>query len=210
MKIVKLMILIATLTIASIVTIRVYGSSSNTNDHDLAKPRSVAVTTWTEQTFNEAFFGDGFWQLRRRFEADGRIPNTSLIHENRRFIGGGSNYSYVVNQEISYSVSERVGHEVSVTGQKRFKWLQIEVGYTFSYEKTTTRTTTGVIAPRKHLQIYESDVRVKQQWVWVDVYQQRATNIFATKWKDTGLSWFEDEVIREYNGNWVEFLEYSI
>lgn len=180
-------------------------------DYSYVNGRVTAVTRWTEQTFNEAFFGDGVRQLRRRFEARRQHIDNTITYVNYRYISGGTNNTSR-DQEIQYTSSTLEGNLISTTAQARSRWLQVEVGYTFKKETTTTHQATATIAPGTRVEIWQTDVIVMQQWIWVDVFRQRLNGGvlgIGASWQDTGERWFEDELIHEFRGENFIFNEFK-
>ena len=111
------------------------------------------------------------------------------------------------DQTVSYQKTERVGHEVSQTIKAKEEHIEAAVGYTFSYEYVTTTTVNVVVSSGTTLDVFLSDVRIRQQYVSVKKQTQRATNIFGTAWKDIGSPTTTSELIREYDGVRVQYIE---
>jgi|GEM_PF-6289432 len=211
MKTIKKMFYLSIGLLVGITAINIFGFNLKENSKTTFKRKLVAgVVVWTEQSFSEGWFGDGFWQLRRRFEANENAANTTRQEVNLTYKTGATNYGYVVNQSIEYTSTERNGHNISINAKKKSKWLEQSVGYSFTKEYTVSYKASGTIPPRSYLYIYEGQVIIKEQNINVKVDQQRAANIFATRWKNTGKSWREDEKIREYQGKYIRFYSGSI
>lgn len=214
MKLIKNITLSVMFIVGFIISAQVFTISDNIDSDQsnlISSPRAAAVTTWTEQSFNEAFWGDGLRQLRRRFEARGRPANTDIVLENTRFVGAVNNNTSL-QQQGRFTHSIRTGHQISATAGARSRWLQLEVGYTFTRETITSHEVTIQVAPGRRVELWQSDVRIQQQWVWVDVFQQRFSGGFlgiGGSWRDTGNSWFEDELIREFAAhNFLDLREF--
>ncbi len=162
-----------------------------------------ATTVWYEQTFWEAFWGDGIHQLRRKFTATAGSEVGSRVYENRELLLVVSNTKNVsINK--TYTETIRVGFSVSETLKSKSEFFEAEVGYTFNYEVVTSESTSITIYPYESAEVWESDVRILYQYVSVKVVEERSS-WFGT-WVPTGDYWYESERIREYSGNYIEIL----
>jgi hypothetical protein len=186
------------LILTLIIGIQIFSPSVSSESY--VQSKTNALTVWYEQTFWEQFWGNGFWQLRRKFEASARTPNAGVVYENKKQLQSWSNNIDTPIQG-QYEETKRYGHSVSATAKAKAKYFEAEVKYTFSYEKVTKVNTSITINPGKSVVVYQYDVRIKYHYVDVKVTKQKGS---FSGFKDTSDWWWEDEVIREYSGNHIE------
>ena len=193
---IKLSIMGFLVVCASLVMFSAFGSGPESG----IQSNVSATTVWYEQTFSEKFWGDGVWQLRRKFSANAGTEISTRRYENKTFILGFTN-SANVQVEKTYIETIRRGHAVSSTVKSKSTHFEAEIGYTFNYETVNTESTKIIIFPYTSAEVWESDVRISYQYVSVKVQEQVASWF---SWSYTGNDWYESERIREYSGNYIE------
>lgn len=166
---------------------------------------TAKVETWAEQTWKDKWIGTGFWQTRTLYTINPIDTNTSKTKENRRYISSATNNTSVT-QSIGYTYDETRGHTVSaeIKGQK--KHFEAAVGYSFSYATAKSYNASLSVPPRKTYYIYQSDMRIKQQYTVYKKQPQRANNLTATKWVNNGKAKSSSPLIKEYRGVHFDFV----
>lgn len=183
--------------------LQLFGGQADMFGNCLLSDNSAKVETWTEQTFWDKFWGNGFFQTRTKYTLNPQKANTSRIYTNRRILVELKNNSSL-SQEYSYSKQERIGHQVSASVKAKASHYEAAVEYKFSYEKTTTETVKVNVARYTTLNVYISDVIVKQQFVNVTTQKQVAS---FTGWKNSGSASYNNEYIAQYDGCSIEYIE---
>lgn len=183
-----------------------FGSKADLIGNSIFGETSGKVETWTEQTFWDKFWGNGFFQTRTKYTATPYSKNTTREYSNRTFLNSQYNGSSI-NQSIQYTKSETFGHKVTATITAKAKHIEAAVGYEFSYATTTSTTITANVAPYVLLEVWQYDVKVLEQTVNVKTQKQTAS---WWGWRNTGNPKTTSEMIREFRGCHIEYIETKI
>lgn len=162
---------------------------------------NAKVETWSEQTWRDKWFGNGFWQTRTLYTINPKAQTKARVYENRILLLSNTNYTSE-KQSASYSYSETRGYTFNSEVSAKIKYFNAALGLSLSKATTKAYTANVNVPGNTTVNVYGSDIRILQQY---SVYKKQPQRASFKGWINNGKATQSEPLVKQYSGKHIEW-----